>query len=108
MDKTVDAVEATPQEVVLVISIEGLLDREAFEKQLKRGGFSPIPDEPFSYIAETTTHKINTILHIHSTLKRAITQGGFTSCRVILQIGEYPMEGYRYDTQSEAFVGVDI
>jgi hypothetical protein len=95
-------------EVVLVIDIEGLLQREAFEKQLKRGGFSPIPDEPFSYISETTTHKINTILHIHSTLKRAITQGGFTSCRVILQIGEYPMEGYRYDTEREAFVGVDI
>jgi len=100
--------EETTQEVLLVISIEGLLNSEAFEKQLKRGGFSPIPDEPFSYISETTTHKINTILHIHSTLKRAITQGGFTSCRVILQIGEYPMEGYRYDTQRTEFVAVEL
>jgi len=108
MNETVDAVEETPQEVVLVMNIEGLVDREAFEKQLKRGGFSPIPDEPFSYIAETTTHKINTVLHIHSTLKRAITQGGCSSCSVILQIGEYPMEGYRYDPRQGEFVGVDL
>jgi len=100
--------EEITQEVLLIISIEGLLDSEAFEKQLKRGGFRPIPNEPFTYISETTTHKINTVLHIHSTLKRAITQGGFSSCKAILQIGEYPMEGYRYDVERREFVGVEL
>ena len=97
-----------PTEVLLVTSIEGLLDQGVFEKQLKREGFSPIPDEPFTYLGETTTHKINTVLYIFSALKRALTKGGFTDCKIIFQIGEYPMEASRYDTKSTEFVPVNL
>ena len=97
-----------PVEVLLVVSVEGLLDQEAFEKQLKREGFTPIPDEPFTYLGETTTHKINTVLYIHSALKRALTKAGFGACKIIFQIGDYPMEAYRYDMTEGAFVPVDL
>jgi len=97
-----------PTEVLLVASIKGLLDQAAFEKQLKREGFSPIPDEPFTYLGETTTHKINTVLYIFSALKRALAKTEFTHCKIIFQIGEYPMEAYRYDIKSAEFVPVDI
>lgn len=97
-----------PTEVLLVTSIEGLLDQAVFEKQLKREGFTPIPNEPFTYLGETTTHKINTVLYIFSAVKRALTKAGFTDCKIIFQIGEYPMEGYRYDTRKGEFIGVDL
>lgn len=97
-----------PAEVLLVVDVTGLLDRNIFEKQLKREGFAPIPDAPFSYLGETTTHKINTVLYIHSAVKRALTKTGFTDCKIIFQIGEYPMEGYRYDTQQGIFVPVEL
>ena len=97
-----------PTEVLLVASIEGLLDQAVFEKQLKREGFTPIPDEPFTYLGETTTHKINTVLYIHSAVQRALTKAGFITCKIIFQIGEYPMEAYRYDKKEKGFVPVEL
>jgi len=96
--------EMRSQEVVLLLNIEGLLDQEALEKHLKREGFSPVPNEPFSYLGETTTHKINTVLYIHSAVQRALTKAGFSTCKMIFQIGEYPMEAYRYDPLQRTFV----
>jgi len=96
------------QEVVLVVSTEGLQDKEKFEKQLKREGFSPIPNEPFTYLGETTTHKINTVLYIHSAVHRALSKAGFEQCKIIFQIGEYPMEAYQYDLENREFTGIDI
>ena len=97
-----------PVEVLLVASVEGLLDQAVFEKQLKREGFKPIPDEPFTYLGETSTHKINTVLYIHSAVQRALTKAGFITCRIIFQIGEYPMEAYRYDKEEKRFVPVEL
>ena len=96
------------QEVVLLLSIEGLLDQHKLEKQLKREGFTPVPDEPFTYLGETSTHKINTVLYIHSAVSRALTKAGFMSCKIIFQIGEYPMEAYRYDREEKGFVPVEL
>ena len=97
-----------PIEVLLVISAEGLLDQVIFEKYLKREGFTPIPNTPFSYLGETTTHKINTVLYIFSAVERALIKAGFIQCKIIFQIGEYPMEAYRYDREGKGFVPVDI
>lgn len=95
-------------EVLLVASVEGLLDQAVFEKQLKREGFTPIPDEPFTYLGETSTHKINTVLYLHSAVQRALTKAGFITCKIIFQIGEYPMEAYRYDKEKKSFVPVEL
>jgi len=95
-------------EVLLVVSVEGLLDQAVFEKQLKREGFTPIPDEPFTYLGETSTHKINTVLYLHSAVQRALTKAGFITCKIIFQIGEYPMEAYRYDKEKKSFVPVEL
>ena len=95
-------------EVLLVVSVEGLLDQAVFEKQLKREGFTPIPDEPFTYLGETSTRKINTVLYIHSAVQRALTKAGFITCKIIFQIGEYPMEAYRYDKEEKSFVPVEL
>ena len=100
--------EEQPREVILLLNIEGLLDQSKLEKQLKREGFTAIPDEPFTYLGETTTHKINTVLYIHSAVQRALTKAGFTYCKIIFQIGEYAMEAYRYDREEKGFVPVEL
>lgn len=97
-----------PLSVVLVADIKGLQDKETFEKHLKREGFKPIPDEPFSYIGETTTPKINTVLYIFDAVEKGMKKSGFDDCKIIFQIGEYPMEGYRYDRAQDKFIGVDL
>ena len=97
-----------PQEVLLLLSIEGLLDQEILEKHLKREGLLSVQGEPFTYIGESTTHKINTVLYLHSAVQRALTKAGFVSCKMIFQIGDYPMEAYRYDREQKGFVPVEL
>jgi len=108
MSQQTDMDAPEPLAVVLLLSIEGLLDQQQLEKQLKREGLTPIEGEPFTYLGETTTHRINTTLYIQSAVKRAITKAGFGQCKMIFQVGEYPMEAYRYDTQKQEFILADL
>ena len=106
--KQVSKVTEKAEEVILLLNIEGLQDQSKLDKHLKREGFSPISDEPFTYIGETSTHKVNTVLYIHSAVIRALHKAGFTYCKIIFQIGEYPMEAYRYDVERREFVWVEV
>ncbi len=96
------------REVLLLLSIEGLLDQEALQKHLKREGLLSIQGEPFSYIGETSTDKINTVLYLHSAVQRALIKAGFISCKMIFQIGNYPMEAYRYDREEKEFIPIAL
>jgi len=90
-------------EVILVIDIQGPQDKTKFEKYLKREGFHAIDTEEFSYQGETTTHQLNTKLYIFDVVKQGILKVGFKSCKIIFQIGEYPLEAYIYDEDSGEF-----
>ena len=91
-------------EVIVVLDVEGLADRTAMEKHLKREGLRPIEGEPFAYLGQTTTDKIRTLLYVQDGVKKALHKGGFVSANMMVSIGEYPMESYRFDRVSESFV----
>ena len=91
-------------EVIVVLDVEGLADRTAMEKHLKREGLRPIEGEPFAYLGQTSTDKIRTLLYVHDGIKKALHKGGFDSASMMVSIGEYPMESYRFDRDSDAFV----
>ena len=95
------------QDVIIVLDIQGLNDRQAMEKHLRREGLKTIEGEPFAYMGSTTTHKINTLLYVHDGVKKAIHKGGFSSCNMMVSIGEEPMESYRFDRERDAFVLLD-
>ncbi len=90
-------------DVILVLDIQGLQDKEKFEKHIKREGFFPIEGEPFSYQGETTTHQLNTKLYIFDVVKQGLLKSGYKRCKIIFQIGEYPMEAYIYNRESGEF-----
>ncbi len=101
--------EATvDQDVVVVLDIVDLRDRTAMEKHLRREGLRPIDGEPFAYLGHTTTHTVNTLLYIHDAVKKAIRKGGFSSCGMMVGIGEGPLRSYRFDPVSDAFVLWDM
>jgi len=100
--------ESKREEVILVVNMPDLGDKEVFEKHLKREGFRPIENEPFSYLGETDTPKVNTVLYIFSAIERAMQKSGTSSGSIIFQIGQYPMEAYRYDKKEIRFVPEDL
>jgi len=96
--------ETAAQDVLVVLDIEGLDDRDAMERHLRREGLRGIEGEDFAYLGSTTTEKINTLLYVLDGVKKAIRKGGFSRCTMMVSIGEYPMESYRYDRDKEDFV----
>lgn len=95
-------------QVILVLEIEGLSDKALFEKHLKKEGFSPIVDEPFSYEGTTTTHLFSTRAFILEVVEKGLKKSGFLTCKLMFQVGENPMEAYVFDTLLGEFKEVSV
>jgi len=94
--------------VILIVDIEGLKDQAIFEKHLKKEGFTPIVDEPFTYEGNTTTHLFSTRAFILEVVEKGLKKSGFLTCKLIFQVGENPMEAYLFNTLQDAFVEVTL
>ncbi len=94
--------------VLLIVEVEGLRDKIAFEKHLKKEGLTPISNEDFTYEGDTTTHLFSTRAFIHEVVKKGLEKSGFLTCKIIFQVGENPLEAYRFDTLQDSFVEVSI
>jgi hypothetical protein len=93
-------------EVLLVIEVEGLEDKDVFEKHLKKEGFEPVEDEAFAYHGQTTTSLMNTETFILHVTKEALKQAGFFTCKVIFQVGKNPMKAFVLDKKEKDFTQV--
>jgi hypothetical protein len=95
-------------EVLLIVEVEGLEDKELFDKHLKEEGFDIIDGEEFAYNGTTTTSLLHTQTFILHVTKEALKKAGFSTCKIIFQIGENPMEAYKFSKKSNEFLSVDI
>lgn len=94
--------------VVLIVEVEGLKDQVIFEKHLKKEGITPIEGEVFAYEGETTTHMFSTRTFILEVVSKGLKKSGFESCKIIFQVGENPMEAYRFNLESDSFEQVAV
>jgi len=94
--------------VILIVEVEGLSDKTIFEKHLKKEGFTPIPEEVFAYEGDTTTHLFSTRAFILEVVEKGLKKSGFLTCKIIFQVGENPLEAYRFDTLQDSFVEVSV
>ena len=94
--------------VLLVVEVEGLNDKALFEKHLKKEGFTPIAEEPFTYEGDTTTHMFSTRAFILEVVEKGLKKSGFLTCKIIFQVGENPMEAYVFDTLQDVFNEVGV
>ncbi len=93
-------------EVLLIVTVEGLGDKEIFEKHLKKEGFEQVEDEPFAYHGETTTSLLNTETFILHVLKEALNKADFFTCKAIFQVGENPIKAYFIDKEAKEFTRI--
>lgn len=95
-------------QVVLVVEIEGLKDKTIFEKHLRKEGFTPVENEPFTYEGNTTTHMFSTRAFILEVVEKGAKKAEFLRCKIIFQVGSNPMEAYVFDTLQDCFIEVKI
>lgn len=94
--------------VILIVEAEGLKDKIIFEKHLKKEGLTSIANEDFTYEGDTTTHMFSTRAFIHEVVEKGLKKSGFLTCKIIFQVGENPLEAYRFDTLQDSFVEVSV
>lgn len=94
--------------VILVMDVEGLENKDLFEKHLKKEGLTPVPNEAFVYEGDTTTHLFSTRAFLLEVVEKGLKKSGFLTCKMMFQVGNNPMETYAFDMLENAFVNVSV
>ncbi len=92
--------------VILVVDVEGLNDQAVFEKHLKKEGLTPVMGEVFVYEGNTTTHMFSTRAFLLEVVTRGLEKSGFSTCKMMFQVGKNPMETYRFDMSQHEFIAI--
>jgi hypothetical protein len=84
-------------EVLVVLDIARLSNKEEFEEFILDEGFAGIDNEPFAYMGESTTPVFNTRAYIFEVFSKAFETAKISDCKIICQIGSNPPEAYLYE-----------
>jgi len=90
-------------DVLVLLDVAGLEDKEKFEKHVKREGFSPVEGESFVYTAKSTTTTFSTKAYILEVFKKGLQKNSFTDANLIFLLNETPYPAYYYDKQTNDF-----
>lgn len=90
-------------EVLVLLDVAGLEDKEKFEKHIKREGFKVFEDEPFVYTAKSSTTTFSTKAYILEVFKKGLQKNKFTDANLIFLLNETPYPPYYYDKRTNDF-----
>ena len=91
-------------DVLVVVEVKNLEDKVAFDKYLKKEGLVEIDGEEFAYKGVSSTPLFHTRAFLEDTFKKALKKGkNFDSFKMIVQLGENPLEIYKYNKEKESF-----
>jgi len=96
-------------EVLVVVDIKNLEDKNSFDKYLRREGLKEVDGEKFAYKGISSTPIFNTRAFIYDVIKKALQRGkNFDECKMIIQFGENRLEAYKYDKDNYCFEEISI
>lgn len=90
-------------EVLILLEIKNLGDKEVFEKHIKREGFVVVPDESYVYTGESSTTTFATKAYILEVFKKGLDKTTFDECSLVFLLNETPYPPYHYDTTTKDF-----
>ncbi len=91
-------------DVLVVVEVKNLEDKAAFDKYLKKEGLIEIDGEEFAYKGVSSTPLFNTRAFLEDVFKKALKKGkSFDSFKMIVQLGDNPLEVYKYNKEEESF-----
>ena len=90
-------------EVLVLLDVSGLKDKEKFEKHIKKEGFSPVDGEKFVYTGKSTTTTFATKAYILEVFKKGLQKNQFNDANLIFLLNETPYPAYYYDKTTNDF-----
>lgn len=90
-------------EVLVLLDVAGLEDKEKFEKHIKREGFSPVEGEDFVYTAKSSTTTFSTKAYILEVFRKGLQKNSFIDANLIFLLNETPYPAYYYDKATNDF-----
>lgn len=91
-------------DVLVVVEVKNLEDKKAFDKYLKKEGLIEIEGEEYAYKGVSSTPLFNTRAFLEDTFKKALKKGGnFDEFKMVVQLGENPLEVYKYNKETKSF-----
>ena len=95
-------------EVLILLDVVELEDKEKFEKHLKKEGFINVEGEEFVYTGHSTTTTFSTKAYILEVFKKGLQKTNFKSANLIFLLNETPYPAYYYDKNTNEFELVEV
>jgi len=90
-------------ELLVILDVIGLQDKEIFEKHIIKEGFEKVANEEFVYTAKSTTTTFSTKAYILEVFKKGLQKTSFDSCNMVFLLNETPYPPYIYDKNTHDF-----
>ena len=90
-------------DVLVLLDVVGLEDRDKFEKHVKKEGFKNVEGEEFVYTGHSTTTTFSTKAYILEVFKKGLQKTNFKSANLIFLLNETPYPTYYYDKNTNDF-----
>ncbi len=90
-------------DVLVLLEVDGLQDREKFEKHIKKEGFIKVENEDFVYTGNSTTTTMATKAYILEVFKKGLQKSGFKDASIVFLLNETPYPPYIWDKNTNDF-----
>ena len=90
-------------DVLVLLDVGGLEDKEKFEKHVKKEGFNAVEGEKHVYTANSTTTTFATKAYILEVFKKGLEKSGFNDANLVFLLNETPYPPYYYDKKTNSF-----
>jgi hypothetical protein len=90
-------------DVLVLLDVVGLEDRDKFEKYVKKEGFIKVENEDFVYTGNSTTTTFATKAYILEVFKKGLQKSGFETASLVFLLNETPYPPYKYDKNTNDF-----
>ncbi|WP_072680030.1 hypothetical protein [Arcobacter sp. LA11] len=91
-------------EVLVLLDVAGLEDKEKFEKHVVKEGFIVVEEENFVYTAKSSTTTFSTKAYILEVFKKGLQKQDFQGdANLIFLLNETPYPAYYYDKNTNDF-----
>lgn len=90
-------------EVIVLLDVGDLKEKEKFEKHIKKEGFKVVEGEDFVYTAKSSTTTFSTKAYILEVFKKGLQKTEFEVANLIFLLNETPYPAYYYDKTTNEF-----
>ncbi len=90
-------------DVLVILDVINLEDKEIFEKHIVKEGFEVVPSEEFVYTATSTTTTFSTKAYILEVFKKGLQKTSFENANMVFLLNETPYPPYIYDKTTNDF-----